>query len=85
MQEIALTKLDQDVNMAIVDRQRQVKELTQKLLHLASIKHDLTTKLNFINTKQTDSNTILLDQIEQISKELYSLKQTVHAKLSDFQ
>jgi len=62
-----------------------VEELTQKLLHLASFKHDLTTKLNFINNKQTDNNTILLDQIEQISKELYSLKQTVHAKLSDFQ
>ena len=48
------------------------------------MKHEFAQKAEFIYLKLTDNTTTLIDQIENISKELYAVKSDVKVKMAEY-
>lgn len=80
LSERNILKLSQELNLYRVEKKSAVDDLQKRVEQFSSVKHDFNAKAEFLYQKITDNSKILIEQIEQLTGQLGTVKRNVNEK-----
>ena len=83
LSERNILKLTHDLDLARLEKKKNVESLEQKLQSLSSLKQEFDQKAEFLYSKITENARILIEQIEGLGSQVGGVKLSLNAKLKD--